>query len=224
MRNFFMAAAFAGSLALAASAANATTFVLDSYTVTTNVGNASGNNGLTVDIQNRLNIPGGGLDIDLGASNPQTYQLFNIYTPETAVNWDDLSPVPISVSFDFSAPTPNSGPTTVNGTTQGNLVLFGLFHNGSVQWSNQGVFTWTAPGFTNPGVMDISLSNGTFDAGLAGLHGGARGGYVVNATFDWQNDPFGAAVPEPASWALMIGGFGLAGATLRRRRAAVAAA
>ncbi|HEY0435840.1 MAG TPA: PEPxxWA-CTERM sorting domain-containing protein [Phenylobacterium sp.] len=29
-------------------------------------------------------------------------------------------------------------------------------------------------------------------------------------------------VPEPASWALMIGGFGLAGAALRRRRAALA--
>ena len=29
----------------------------------------------------------------------------------------------------------------------------------------------------------------------------------------------GAAVPEPASWALMIGGFGMAGAALRRRRA-----
>ncbi|MFI4964640.1 MAG: PEPxxWA-CTERM sorting domain-containing protein [Caulobacterales bacterium] len=27
-----------------------------------------------------------------------------------------------------------------------------------------------------------------------------------------------AAVPEPAAWALMIGGFGLAGATLRQRR------
>lgn len=31
-----------------------------------------------------------------------------------------------------------------------------------------------------------------------------------------------AAVPEPASWALMIGGFGLAGAVLRRRRTAFA--
>jgi hypothetical protein len=32
-----------------------------------------------------------------------------------------------------------------------------------------------------------------------------------------------AAVPEPASWALMIGGFGMAGGMLRRRRTAVAA-
>jgi hypothetical protein len=32
------------------------------------------------------------------------------------------------------------------------------------------------------------------------------------------------AVPEPAAWSLMIGGFGLAGAALRRRRVAVAAA
>ena len=33
----------------------------------------------------------------------------------------------------------------------------------------------------------------------------------------------GGGVPEPTTWALMIGGFGLAGVTLRRRRAAVAA-
>jgi hypothetical protein len=34
----------------------------------------------------------------------------------------------------------------------------------------------------------------------------------------------GGGVPEPASWALMIAGFGLAGAALRRRRRAVVAA
>ena len=34
----------------------------------------------------------------------------------------------------------------------------------------------------------------------------------------------GGAVPEPATWALMIGGFGLAGATLRRRRMVAIAA
>jgi hypothetical protein len=38
----------------------------------------------------------------------------------------------------------------------------------------------------------------------------------------WDNTSTG--VPEPAAWALMIGGFGLAGATLRRRRVATLAA
>jgi len=36
-----------------------------------------------------------------------------------------------------------------------------------------------------------------------------------------RNVAVGASVPEPASWALMIGGFGAAGAMLRRRRVAI---
>jgi hypothetical protein len=32
----------------------------------------------------------------------------------------------------------------------------------------------------------------------------------------------GEAVPEPAAWVLMIGGFGLAGGALRRRKAGTA--
>ncbi|HET6971707.1 MAG TPA: PEPxxWA-CTERM sorting domain-containing protein [Phenylobacterium sp.] len=42
----------------------------------------------------------------------------------------------------------------------------------------------------------------------------------VGADFFAQNFAVGAAVPEPAAWALMIAGFGLTGATLRRRRLA----
>jgi PEP-CTERM motif len=67
---------------------------------------------------------------------------------------------------------------------------------------------------------------------------GAEGNGVIQfqGTFksiSWTNPTFEnfygftigtAAVPEPASWALMIGGFGAAGVALRRRRAAVAAA
>ena len=37
-----------------------------------------------------------------------------------------------------------------------------------------------------------------------------------------QSFLLGGGVPEPATWALMIGGFGLAGASLRRRRALAA--
>ena len=39
---------------------------------------------------------------------------------------------------------------------------------------------------------------------------------------DGVGNGLGIAVPEPGSWSLMIGGFGLAGAALRRRRAAAA--
>jgi PEP-CTERM motif len=39
----------------------------------------------------------------------------------------------------------------------------------------------------------------------------------------WDLTTTGAAVPEPASWALMIAGFGLTGAAMRRRRSVVAA-
>jgi len=35
-------------------------------------------------------------------------------------------------------------------------------------------------------------------------------------------DPLRSAVPEPASWAMMLGGLGLAGAVLRRQRTAIA--
>lgn len=51
------------------------------------------------------------------------------------------------------------------------------------------------------------------------LTGGLAGGmYLDNIAVYDLSEPQGA-VPEPATWALMIGGFGFAGAALRRRRA-----
>jgi len=51
--------------------------------------------------------------------------------------------------------------------------------------------------------------------------------FIQDPTFVWtfvSEVSFfgGAGVPEPATWAMMIAGFGLAGATLRRRRSALA--
>ncbi len=58
------------------------------------------------------------------------------------------------------------------------------------------------------------------------------GSIVFNRAFDASGDTIGidnivsgtfGAVPEPASWALLIAGFGLTGAAMRRRRMATAA-
>lgn len=63
-----------------------------------------------------------------------------------------------------------------------------------------------------------------FAAGTFGLNGqnviftpNGDGGYQVSNSLQ-------AGVPEPATWAMMITGFGLMGATLRRRRTAIATA
>ena len=59
-----------------------------------------------------------------------------------------------------------------------------------------------------------------FRAVGAGWQGGSDEGYGLDRvlfTYDGVHSTGG--VPEPATWAMMIAGFGLAGATLRRRRA-----
>src|SRR5205085_10216715 len=53
-----------------------------------------------------------------------------------------------------------------------------------------------------------------------GIYGCSCGSDEASTTFldDALINAGRAGVPEPATWALMIGGFGLAGAALRRRR------
>jgi hypothetical protein len=41
---------------------------------------------------------------------------------------------------------------------------------------------------------------------------------------DFGSNGFAGRVPEPASWALLVAGFGLTGAAIRRRRALATAA
>jgi hypothetical protein len=84
------------------------------------------------------------------------------------------------------------------------------------------------------------VANPTGEVSVGGSNGGPLGGGFVFKNSDGA-DPMGTgawdtwyvphqefsatfgAAPEPAAWALMMAGFGLAGAALRRRQAAVAA-
>lgn len=49
------------------------------------------------------------------------------------------------------------------------------------------------------------------------------GGSISRVEFSYELGRLTAGVPEPASWAMLIAGFGLTGAAMRRRRVAVAA-
>lgn len=53
---------------------------------------------------------------------------------------------------------------------------------------------------------------------------GGSGSYFDNVTFGAGGGPATGSVPEPASWAMLIAGFGLTGAAMRRRRVAVVSA
>lgn len=86
--------------------------------------------------------------------------------------------------------------------------------------------------YTLAGAGVLAQANGVATAAqIIGIEG--RGRYVRLDLLDNYGDQFtwtglaevrfGGVVPEPASWALMIAGFGIVGAASRRRRAIVAA-
>lgn len=84
--------------------------------------------------------------------------------------------------------------------------------------------------FINGKLASVNSYGLTFGTNFGDIDGrlnssfGEFSGYVpIFIHTDFINDAI-AAVPEPTTWALMIGGFGLAGASLRRRRLAVAKA
>lgn len=71
---------------------------------------------------------------------------------------------------------------------------------------------------TSGGVWVNFWSNGDFGGGATYGAGVTDGRTVLDYT---RGDVLAQAVPEPASWALMIAGFGLVGTALRRRRSVV---
>jgi hypothetical protein len=215
MRKILFAGAVAAGLTLAAASAQATEFA--GTWALTELGTSDP--GLVVN----STAMSGTFDIANGVLTPSspttTLDLFDLYTNEGSLESDDThDPLNIQLTFTFSTPSPTSG-GVINGTTVGQKVLLGIFQEGKLTWQDGGV-TDVAFGSGLTGLLTVGVNGGTFNKGFLGLDGGPYDGLPVDATFDWVRD----AVPEPASWALMIGGFGLAGTALRRRRAAAAVA
>ena len=140
-----------------------------------------------------------------------TFDLFEIWTPESDVaSGEDTVPKPIEVDFSFDVPPPPFG-STGEGETFGNRALFGVFQNGEVTWDNPTSFTF---GPIGDGLLEVVLSEETFNPGIFGLNEGRAAGATVQATFTLQKDA--TTVPVPASFGLL--GAGLAGLGLVARR------
>lgn len=100
-------------------------------------------------------------------------------------------------------------------------------------WSNQTASVELFNGAASLGVLNLANTSdlaaefrGIGDAGgfdrLVFTNTADQNGFFAIDDFRFGNGRIGGGVPEPATWALMIGGFGLAGSALRRRRALAA--
>ncbi len=113
-----------------------------------------------------------------------------------------------------------SGPASLDYTDPNNTSLAGLspglneiffIGDGLTGTGSGSLQQFTAPG----GAMFLYIA-------VADSYGSSTGN-SGSLSVDYTGGTLVAGVPEPASWALMIGGFGMAGGMLRRRRTAVAA-
>jgi len=97
----------------------------------------------------------------------------------------------------------------IDDATTGGTATYGTLFG----WLNKGVLTWEP-------IAPITTSDGQFTVSFGNLAGLGIGNATQKMTIAVNSV---AAVPEPGTWALMIGGFGMAGAMLRRRRQSVLA-
>lgn len=185
-----------------ASSANAAQFI-GTYTV-----NAySGSNGLEIetwDNPNNINF------VLNSVGQSSTEALFRIWTDETSVNGSDENPKNITVHFNFTSPVAFGGDVT--GSTFGDIS--GSYQFGHVTWNDPVILAFTG------GQLKVTMNDADFNKGKYDLDGGYWHGADINAKFELMS----GAVPEPATWAMMITGFGMAGVALRRRRYASIAA
>jgi len=181
---------------------------------TTITGNVSGISAHTTDPGLKITASGlnfGPLTLDTAGTASATTAVLQIGSPEDVVNlidwdhWDfaeDTTPYNIAVNFTFTDPTGVTG-GPITGETFGVWQLFGNGY-GHVSWGGPQTFTFGDGGEFTIALQDtdFALNNATTD---------------VLGTFTLISDSAGA-VPEPATWAMMIAGFGLVGASMRRRQ------
>jgi hypothetical protein len=126
----------------------------------------------------------------------------------TVAGWSDVSalletlPLPNAATWDSYA--------AIMGRAPNRELIWGSFapvkSNGNIDWafSFRGASSWTAFNFDWPANTAPNAGTRDADMNIWAFVGGTP------------------PVPEPATWAMMIAGFGLVGAAMRRRAAAIA--
>ena len=206
-RALVLAAAIAGSVPAAAT------------TLQTPLLGGNGQDGIMFDIVvggSALTLESIGINADAGTFG------FEFYTIDGGINGNQSNSAAWTLRDTFTG-------VTTAGT--GNLTTLDISDWGLNAGATYGLYVTAVGG-------GVSYTNGNFvgdvvasDANLSILTGYGKE-YPFGSSFDTRN--FNGAltysggipggVPEPASWALMIGGFGLVGASMRRRRASFTAA
>ena len=205
MRKHLLAGAAAAAALLSANAASAATVVLFSdFENDGTISQGFGTWGVYAAADGWTTLAGPGIEIQNNAAGaPQS--------PDGGTNFVELDShsnssmfytLGSSGSFDLSflySPRPN-----VVSTSNVIDVYLDAALLGTITAAGGGTTAWSTASTTFSGTAGQKL--------IFAAAGGSDslGGYVDNITL--------SAVPEPATWAMMIAGFGLAGSALRRRR------
>jgi hypothetical protein len=83
-------------------------------------------------------------------------------------------------------------------------------------------YTWNTTGFATDSRVNYALGSDRYVPDLAAAFDPTIEGAVTNGW--WGPNVLLSNVPEPSSWAMLIAGFGLTGAAMRRRRSTAVAA
>lgn len=150
-----------------------------------------------------------------------------------------------TLTFTFATPTQNittsggtssfAGTVTASASNAGLVYINGDGFSASTPLSvNDDPFFYGFPYSLNPGesysgnALDVSVpassSVGTYTGSFYILGGDTEDSSEVFGDYTFAVNVTSATVPEPAAWAMMITGFGMVGAAMRRRSLRVAAA
>lgn len=214
MKKFLRMASCAAVFVAFAGAANATPFDLEGIAIGYFNSPIIVNDGA---VTLTISADGGGKFLYVGYSNVPLVGRGVLASFTNPLQVDQFSPLRFSFNQLISNITFNFGDT---GGDIDSPVVISAFNGSNVLL---GAVAGSYPsGATTGGSLSLNFAGASYFVATSGTPG--RGNNANSLFWDIAGyQTGGVGVPEPTTWAMMISGFGLAGAALRRRRTVVAA-